>query len=230
MIARRGPFRPTGCVEESKETVAGEGVDASHGGDNMPVEANTMGDNPSPVNVDTTGEERLTDGELKALADLRQAQAEDPAVSQVMCWLKRSPAVPALQDMYAVQPESLRFEIQQLVVEWDYLMVVNGLLVHLWDPGTSVPVPRWVVPKTLRWEFLTAAHEGQNGSHLNVDATRRQLRRMAYWVSWGVAVEDFVQDCTVCHPPYTPIVNSIKISNPWAGSIFRRSRDVAKTR
>ena len=55
-----------------------------------------------------------------------------------------------------------------------------------------------ILPRNLRREAMSLAHEGMTGGHLGFEKTKNQVQRRAYWPGFSKDVSHFCQACAPC--------------------------------
>ena len=85
-------------------------------------------------------------------------------------------------------------EFNQLVQQWEQLLVKNGVLFRHREDAESV-IQQVVVPKAARSQVLKHLHEGAFGGHLGEAKTLGRLRERFYWPGFS---EDAVEWCKTC--------------------------------
>ena len=84
--------------------------------------------------------------------------------------------------------------------QWDQIMLQNQVLYrrtipkHEHDPV----VTQVILPRNLRREVMSLAHEGMTGGHLGFEKTKNQVQRRAYWPGFSKDVSHFCQACAPC--------------------------------
>ena len=89
-------------------------------------------------------------------------------------------------------------EFARLILQWDQLVVENGILYRRYegsDGDTSLQV---VAPKEIREDIMQQLHEGAFGAHLGENKTLYQLKERFYWPGHSDDVKKWCKTCATC--------------------------------
>ncbi len=110
---------------------------------------------------------------------------------------------------------------KRLVLEWERLRVVEGVLFREWYKSNGeLEKYQLVTPKQIRAQILSVAHEGEVAGHYSDQRTVKKIREWFYWPKLATDARDFCRSCEICqkrkaHPsrPHHPLQQD-KIGEP----------------
>lgn len=102
---------------------------------------------------------------------------------------------------------------KRLVMEWDRLRVVDGVLFREWySRSGQLEKYQLVAPRQIRALILSVAHEGAIAGHYSDKKTVQKVREWFYWPKLATDARDFGRSCEICqkrkaHPtrPHHPL-------------------------
>ena len=81
-------------------------------------------------------------------------------------------------------------------LEWDQLIVQNGILMRQWKPKNGAEFELQVVlPAKCRKEALSSLHDC---GHLGITRTAAKLQQRFYWPKWHDDVKAHISQCESC--------------------------------
>lgn len=120
---------------------------------------------------------------------IREAQKDDPDISQIRIWLESRHDPPSVAEL-ATKSKDLK----KMVAWWKDLIVEDNLVKIL----SSKEDPRTIIPRTWREEVLRQVHDVPQAGHLGVKKTLRRVRARFLWPSLRTDVERYVASCVHC--------------------------------
>ena len=113
----------------------------------------------------------------------------------------------------------------------DYHLSPEGVLFHLWTPRTNRRKNvrlQLVLPKSLRYEILTWAHDDVTGRHFGIKKTYQKMQEKYFWRGMFKDIEHWCMSCVDCEMRKTPKYKrkAPLLPIPVAGPFDRLSVDV----
>ena len=131
--------------------------------------------------------------------EFRQAQLDDPDVSRVLKWKEDKLARPLWRE---ISNESSELKI--LWTSYERLEITDGLLVRCFLEDGEIQKSQLVVPKAIRSDVLSLAHDIPSSGHLATEKMLDRLRRRFYWPKMNDSVKQYVVECDKCTARKTP--------------------------
>ena len=101
-----------------------------------------------------------------------------------------------------IEISQYRRDTKACVVQWESLLLENGILCRVWYPrgyGAGVdPVHQIVVPRELRQRILQSLHNSPLGGHLGRYKTVQRVWQRFYWVGYKEEVAEWCRRCDSC--------------------------------
>ena len=128
-------------------------------------------------------------------------------------------------------PQEDKLARKLLLSEDSFYVADDGLLYHIEHNikrNCSEPVSQLVVPKTLRFEILSNAHDHITGGHLGTHKTYQKIRQRYWWRGMFKDTEHWCKSCVDCSMRKTPKTNlrAPLIPIPVEGAFDRVAVDV----
>ena len=108
--------------------------------------------------------------------DLRKLQLDDPDLAHLLTWLELEDGKPT-RDQVAVESPTVR----NLWLQWDQLVLDNGVLYRKWHNVKTPPCLQLMVPKSLQDTVLKSLHCNLIAGHLGVKKTTNKIKQKFYW-------------------------------------------------
>jgi len=88
---------------------------------------------------------------------------------------------------------------KRLMLEWDRLQVVQGVLFREWyNKNGRVECYQLVTPQHIKAQILTVAHDGETAGHYGDRKTAKKVRKLFYWPRLLTDVRDYCRSCVTC--------------------------------
>ena len=131
---------------------------------------------------------------------IRQAQADDPTVRNMMNWVRRG-VKPTKEER---RLESL--EVQQMVQDFEMFYIHNNILYRriLENEPKVGDQERLVLPRSLREMAFYHSHAHKYAGHMGMKVTQNRMRSRFYFVGLYNWVEKMVIGCHKCIKKSTP--------------------------
>ena len=121
---------------------------------------------------------------------LYNLQRQDPELSVIIDYLQHD-----------VLPTDNVKARRLIVTIDDYYLNENGILCHLWSPGSrrvKSLCSQIVAPQSIRHEILTACHDDPTAAHFSVFKTYEKIRARFYWHGMFKDIEHWCKSCIDC--------------------------------
>ena len=112
-----------------------------------------------------------------------------------------SPIIQAItsgKTLHAKDVEGRSREFARLILQWDQLVVENGILYRRYEGSYSDTSLQVVSPKEIREDIMQQLHKGTLGAHLGENKTLYQLRERFYWPGHSDDVKKWCKTCATC--------------------------------
>lgn len=133
----------------------------------------------------------------RSYQDVRDRQRSDPYISSIITYLENGEL-----------PESLSRARETVILSNDYELAQNGLLYHLWQPGSQrrrkLLRRQLVIPRSLIDEVLYACHDDLTAGHLSFQKTYDKVQARFYWKGMYSDVESWCRSCVDCATKKSP--------------------------
>ena len=88
--------------------------------------------------------------------------------------------------------------VRNLWLQWDQLVLDNGVLYRKWHNVKTPPCLQLVMPKSLQDTVLKSLHCNLIAGHLGVKKTTNKIKQKFYWYRVKDSVKLWIRNCTVC--------------------------------
>ncbi len=167
-----------------------EGIDAMQGRELLPVASTSIQPNTPRTVSPSVGQQDFA----WTLAELRQAQLEDPDLAPISQCFSDSDVRPPWA---AVAPAGEATKVYW--AQWDSLRLQDGVLYRVWEtPAGDQHMLQLVLPKKLRPFVLQQLHSTPTGGHFGVAKTLGKVRERFYWVTCRADVQQWCRTCDLC--------------------------------
>ena len=148
--------------------------------------------------------------------ELKDSQEEDPALCQILTWLKESRR-PSRTELLQHSPE-----VRAYMGRWNDFVIQEGVLyidVPLAAPQVQSSL-RLVAAPVIRRKLFELLHNAPLGGHLGRVKTLDMISQRFYWPGCRKDVEDWLQQCDDCAqvkpgPKHRPPMVSMRTGVPW---------------
>lgn len=121
--------------------------------------------------------------------EIREAQLQDADVKHVLNWKEELTRKPEWKDV-----SSLSSATKTYWVNWDLLMMKDGVLVRRWESSDGKEISwKVVLPHSLRHTVLTELHSSKTACHLGVNKLLHKVQQRYYWVGLAADVRSLVR-------------------------------------